>query len=111
MSRYVGIDLHRRRSQVVILSEDGEKVSSNRIVNDSVTLVEEVAAAGPEPEVVLGATWGWYWAADVLSEAGCRVRLVHSSVDLSGVQPPAPRLGVGRAEPGEEHRGGSERCR
>ena len=29
MSRYVGIDLHRRRSVVVILDGDGEKLSSN----------------------------------------------------------------------------------
>jgi len=77
VSRYVGGDLHRRRSQVVILSEDGEKVSSNKIVNDPETLVEAVVVAGPEPEVVLEATWGWYWAADVLSEAGCRVHLAH----------------------------------
>ena len=36
-----------------------------------------VAAAGPEPEVVLEATFGWYWAADLLSEMGCRVHLAH----------------------------------
>ena len=77
MSRYVGVDLHRRRSQVVILDEDGTKVSSRKIVNDPVALVEAVVEAGPCPEVVIEATWGWYWAADVLSEAGCRVHLAH----------------------------------
>ena len=40
-------------------------------------LAEAVAAAGPEPEVVLEATFGWYWAADVLEEMGARVHLVH----------------------------------
>src|SRR5213076_1109318 len=29
------------------------------------------------PEVVLEATYGWYWAADVLAEAGARVHLAH----------------------------------
>ena len=77
MSRYVGIDLHRRRSQVVILDEDGEKRSSVRVENSPVVLAEAVAAAGEAPEVVMEATWGWYWAADVLEAAGCRVHLAH----------------------------------
>jgi transposase len=36
-----------------------------------------VAAAGPEPEVVLEATFGWYWAADLLAEMGAHVHLAH----------------------------------
>ena len=77
MSRYVGIDLHRRRSVVVILDSDGTKVSSTRIENSPVALATAVVEAGSEPEVVLEATWGWYWAADVLEEAGARVHLAH----------------------------------
>ncbi len=73
----MGIDLHRRRSVVVILNPDGTKVSSRRIENSPMALAEAVAEAGPEPEVVLEATWGWYWAADVLSEAGAGVHLAH----------------------------------
>jgi transposase len=77
MSRYVGIDLHRRRSVVVIIEEDGAKASSVRIDNAPLRLVEAVEAAGPGAEVVLEATWGWYWAVDVLAGAGCRVHLAH----------------------------------
>lgn len=77
MSRYVGIDLHRRRSVVVILDPDGTKVSSTRIENSPMNLAAAVGEAGPEPEVVLEATWGWYWAADVIAEAGGRVHLAH----------------------------------
>jgi len=77
VSRYVGIDLHRRRSVVVILDEDGTRVSSRRIDNSPLALAAAVGEAGPSPEVVLEATWGWYWAADVLAEAGCRVHLAH----------------------------------
>src|SRR5204863_8847414 len=40
-------------------------------------LAEAVAAAGPEPEVVLEATFGWYWAVDALEELGARVHLAH----------------------------------
>ncbi len=77
MSQYVGIDLHRRRSVVVILDEDGTKVSSERIDNSPLELARVVAEAGPDPEVMLEATWGWYWAADVIEEAGGRVHLAH----------------------------------
>jgi transposase len=73
----VGIDLHRRRSVVVILDEDGTKLSSERIDNSPLELARVVAEAGPDPEVVLEATWGWYWAADVIEEAGGRVHLAH----------------------------------
>lgn len=74
---YVGIDLHRRRSVIVRMNRDGERLSTVRIVNDPVSLAAEVAKAGPDPEVVLEATYAWYWAADVLAECGARVHLAH----------------------------------
>lgn len=77
MSQYVGIDLHRRRSQVVILDEDGTKLSSVRVENSPLALASAVGEAGPAPEVVMEATWGWYWAADVLEEMGAVVHLAH----------------------------------
>ena len=74
---YVGIDLHRRRSVVIRKNADGELLSKVHIDNDPVTLVEAVAAAGPEPEVVVEATFGWYWAVDLLTEMGAHVHLAH----------------------------------
>ena len=77
MTRYVGVDLHRRRSVIVVLDEDGAELWTHRIDNDPLTLGLEIEMAGPAPEVVLEATWGWYWAADVITEAGGRVHLAH----------------------------------
>jgi transposase len=77
MTRYVGVDLHRRRSVIVVLDADGTELSTKRIDNDPLTLGLEIEKVGPEPEVVLEATWGWYWAADVITEAGGRVHLAH----------------------------------
>ncbi len=77
MTAYVGIDLHRRRSLVVCIDDEGERLWWRRIENSPVTLAEVVTEAGPEPEVVIEATWGWYWAADVVTEAGGRVHLAH----------------------------------
>lgn len=75
--QYVGIDLHRRRSVIVRMTAEGEKLETVRIENDPVALSIEVAKAGPDPEVILEATYGWYWAADVLEACGARVRLAH----------------------------------
>jgi transposase len=74
---YVGIDLHRRRSVIVRKNAAGELIAKTHIDNSPLALAEAVAAAGPEPEVVLEATFGWYWAADVLAELGAHVHLAH----------------------------------
>src|SRR6185295_2096900 len=75
--QFVGIDLHRRRTVIVRQSATGEHLETRRIVNDPLALAREIGKAGLEPEVVLEATYGWYWAADVLAEAGARVHLAH----------------------------------
>jgi len=77
--QYVGIDLHRRRSVIVRVDEHGDHQSTVRIENDPLVLAAEVAKAGEHPEVVLEATYGWYWAVDVLQELGATVHLAHPS--------------------------------
>lgn len=77
MEEYVGIDLHRRRSVIVRMTKDGEVIDTVRIPNDPLELSLAIEAAGPHPEVVLEATYGWYWAADVLEDCGARVHLAH----------------------------------
>jgi transposase len=79
MGSYVGIDLHRRRSVVVVLNEDGDRVSWCRIDNTAPNLAAEMVAAGEGAEVAMEATWGWYWAADVIAECGARLHLAHPS--------------------------------
>ena len=75
--QFVGIDLHRHRSVIVRQDADGHQLSLTRIVNDPAALAQEISKAGQQPEVVLEATYGWYWAADVLTEAGATVHLAH----------------------------------
>ena len=75
--QYVGIDFHRRRSVVVRMSATGEKLSSVRIVNDPVAIAAAVAEAGPDPEVVVEATYGWYWVVDLLQANGAHVHLAN----------------------------------
>jgi len=73
----VGMDLHRRRSVLVRMAEDGRRLGMTRIVNSPAELRKAIAAAGRNPRVVLEATYGWYWAADVLQAAGAEVHLAH----------------------------------
>jgi transposase len=73
----VGMDLHRRRSVLVRMTESGQHLETVRISNDPEYLRAVMARAGEAPEVVLEAAYGWYWAADVLAELGARVHLAH----------------------------------
>jgi transposase len=75
--QFVGIDLHRRRSVIVRTTAVGEPLETVRIVNDVDALGRVMARAGESPEVVLEATYGWYWAADALADLGASVHLAH----------------------------------
>ncbi len=73
----VGMDLHRRRSVLVRMTADGRKLETARITNSPAELRRVIARAGTRPQVVLEATYGWYWAADTLAAAGAKVHLAH----------------------------------
>src|SRR5215475_6654740 len=73
----VGMDLHRRRSVLVRMTEDGRRLGVARITSSPAGLRREIAKAGKSPRVVLEGTYGWYWAADTLAAAGAEVHLAH----------------------------------
>ncbi|TWP32994.1 IS110 family transposase [Leekyejoonella antrihumi] len=75
--QFVGIDLHRRRSVIVRTTEAGETLESVRINNGLDSLAAVMGRAGEAPEVVLEATYGWYWAVDALQAGGADVHLAH----------------------------------
>jgi transposase len=75
-TRWVGIDMHRRRSFVSVISEEGEVSLQRRIVNDREAFLELLG----EPEgtqVALEATYGWEWLAELLEDAGYELHLAH----------------------------------
>jgi hypothetical protein len=57
--QFVGMGLHRGRSVLVRMTEDGQALETVRIVNDRDALGAVMARAGVDPEVVLEATYGW----------------------------------------------------
>jgi transposase len=75
-TRWVGIDLHRRRSQIAIIDEHGELTLQKRIPTSRETFTELLG----DPEgthVALEATYGWEWLAELLEDAGFDVHLAH----------------------------------
>ena len=77
VAEYVGVDLHRRRSVIVRLDQAGEMISEVRVGNDPMVLAAEIGKAGADARVVLEATYGWYWAVDLIQAMGIDVHLAH----------------------------------
>jgi transposase len=76
-TRYVGIDLHRRRSVIVHKDSDGKLLETVHLDNDPAAFAAELKKAGEHPEVILEACYGWYWLADLLQDLGANVHLSH----------------------------------
>jgi transposase len=75
-TRWVGIDLHRRRSFVTAIDAEGEVSLRRRIANDREAFLELLGC--PEgTQVALEATYGWEWLADLLEDAGFELHLAH----------------------------------
>jgi transposase len=62
---------------IVGLNAAGEKLTTTRVANGVCAIAAAVAGAGPEPEVVLEATDGWYGVVDELQALGARVHLAN----------------------------------
>src|SRR3979411_2426724 len=75
---YIGIDLHRKRSQVAALDGNGELLFNRRVASRADELFKAIGDSGEEPvEVVFEATFGWGWLADMLAEAGMPAHMAH----------------------------------
>jgi transposase len=68
-NRWVGIDLHRRRSQIAIIDAHGELSLQKRIPTEHETITE-LLGHPEDTHVALEATYGWEWLAELLKDAG-----------------------------------------
>jgi hypothetical protein len=93
---------------IVRLAADGECLGVHRIVNDPFELSAVMAYAGESPWVVIEATYGWYWAVDLLQDLGAIVHLANPkaltrrAAHHRGHQP----NGLGRATTSSDRSGG-----
>ena len=77
MSVYVGIDVHRKRSQVAVVTEDGTVQLSKNVVNGSEPFLRLIGDLPSGTPVAFEAAFGWSWLAELLEDYGFEARLVH----------------------------------
>src|SRR5271165_7488286 len=77
MSVYVGIDVHRKRSQVAVVTEDGKVQLNKNVVNGSEPMLRLIGDLPSGTPVAFEAAFGWSWLADLLEDYGFDSHLVH----------------------------------
>ena len=77
MSVYVGIDVHRKRSQVAVVAEDGTVQVNKNVVNGSEPFLRLIGELPSGTPVAFEAAFGWSWLADLLEDYGFEAHLVH----------------------------------
>jgi transposase len=63
MSDYVGIDVHRKRSQVAVVTGDGTAELSKNVVNGSDPMPRLIGGLPAGTPVAFEAAFGWGWLA------------------------------------------------
>jgi len=77
MSVYVGIDVHRRRSRVAVVAEDGKVQLNKNVVDGSEPMLRLIGDLPSGTPVASGAAFGWGWLAALLEDYGFEAHLVH----------------------------------
>jgi transposase len=79
MGVYVGMDVHRKRSQVAIVDATGAQQRNRNVPNDPAQLVPILGALPPGTPVAFEAAYGWGWLVELLEELELEPHLVHPS--------------------------------
>ena len=77
MSVYVGIDVHRKRSQVAVVTGDGKVQLNKNTVNGTEPILRLIGDLPSGTPVASGAAFGWSWLAGLLEDYGFEAHLVH----------------------------------
>jgi hypothetical protein len=77
MSVYVGIDVHRKRSQVAVVAEDGKVQLNKNVVNGSEPMLRLIGNLPAGTPVAFEAAFGWGWLIQLLEDYGFEAHLVH----------------------------------
>src|SRR5690349_11198803 len=77
MSVYVGIDVHRKRSQVAVVTEDGQVQLNKNVVNGSEPMLRLIGELPVGTPVAFEAAFGWSWLAELLEDYGFEAHMVH----------------------------------
>src|SRR5258708_40366825 len=77
MSIYVGIDVHRKRSQVAVVTGDGTVELNKNVGNGSEPMLRLIGDLPPGTPVAFEAAFGWGWLAALLEDHGFEAHPVH----------------------------------
>ena len=77
MSVYVGIDVHRKRSQVAVIDQDGEVLANRNVPNGTETILGVIGGLPSGTPAAFEAAFGWGWLVELLEDYGFAPHLVH----------------------------------
>jgi transposase len=77
MSVYVGIDVHRKRSQVAVVTGDGKVQVNRNVVNGAEPVLKLIGGLPAGTPVAFEAAYGWGWLVELLDDYGFDPHLVH----------------------------------
>src|SRR5690242_19831003 len=79
MSVYVGIDVHRKRSQVAVIDAKGEVLANRNVPNGVEPILKVIGGLPPGTPAAFEAAYGTSWLAVLLEDYGFAPHLVHPS--------------------------------
>jgi hypothetical protein len=77
MSVYVGIDVHRKRSQVAVIDSGGEVLANRNVPNGTETILGVIGGLPAGTPAAFEAAFGWGWLLELLEDYGFDPHLVH----------------------------------
>src|SRR5262249_52895867 len=79
MSVYVGIDVHRKRSQVAVVDTGGEVLANRNVPNGTEPILKVIGGLPPGAPAAFEAGFGTGWLVELLEDYGFTQHLVHPS--------------------------------
>src|SRR5215469_14534876 len=77
MSVYVGIDVHRKRSQVAVINEGGEVLANRNVPNGVKPVLSVIGGLPAGTPAAYEAAFGWGWLLELLEDYGFEPHMVH----------------------------------
>jgi len=77
MSVYVGIDVHRKQSQVAVIDQDGEVLANRNVPNGVESIPGVIGGLASGTPAAFEAAFGWGWLVELLEDYGFKPHLVH----------------------------------
>jgi transposase len=77
MSVYVGIDVHRKRSQVAVVDQDGAVLANRNVTNGVAPVLSVIGGLPAGTPAAFEAAFGWGWLLELLEGYGFEPHMVH----------------------------------